>query len=88
MPIYEYFCKKCQNNFEKLLSFGAKAPACPECGNKKTEKRISAPAIHFKGSGFTKSIAPRHAPKKQDTPEKCKNCPKKKTKESKGKKSP
>ena len=30
---------------------GARAPRCPECGGS-TRQLISAPAIHFKGSGW------------------------------------
>lgn len=30
---------------------GARAPRCPECGAA-TKRQISAPAIHFKGSGW------------------------------------
>lgn len=32
MPIYEFECEKCGNRFEELLSAGAEALACPQCG--------------------------------------------------------
>lgn len=53
MPIYEYKCESCGNEFEELQSFDAdvKIP-CPKC--KKNANRIisSGIGIVFKGSGF------------------------------------
>jgi putative FmdB family regulatory protein len=51
MALYEYRCKECQHAFERIQKFGARAPRCPECSGR-TERLISAPAIHFKGSGW------------------------------------
>ena len=52
MPLYEYQCKKCKHRFEKIQSFSdAPIKKCPECGSS-VEKLLSAPAVHFKGSGF------------------------------------
>ena len=51
MALYEYRCKECQHAFERIQKIGARAPRCPEC-NGRTERLISAPAIHFKGSGW------------------------------------
>jgi putative FmdB family regulatory protein len=50
MPIYEYTCKKCENEFELLIR-GAEKAACPECGSARLEKRFSVPAAHTGGSG-------------------------------------
>ncbi|MBP1748902.1 MAG: hypothetical protein H6Q52_1441, partial [Deltaproteobacteria bacterium] len=33
MPIYEYTCRKCGNEFEVII-FGDDTPECPECGAK------------------------------------------------------
>ena len=53
MPLYEYQCKKCKHRFEKIQSFSdAPIKKCPSCGAKAVEKLFSAPAVHFKGSGF------------------------------------
>lgn len=42
MPIYEYVCKDCGNEFEELI-FSVDAPApCPKCGSADTEKLMSA----------------------------------------------
>lgn len=50
MPIYEYYCKKCQHEFEELV-FGDDKPACPKCGATHTEKLMSRPCRHAAGDG-------------------------------------
>ncbi|MBA4418502.1 MAG: FmdB family transcriptional regulator [Syntrophus sp. (in: bacteria)] len=40
MPIYEYKCGKCGNEFEVIV-FGNDMPACPACGNGMPEKKMS-----------------------------------------------
>ncbi|MDI6754162.1 MAG: zinc ribbon domain-containing protein [Thermodesulfobacteriota bacterium] len=51
MPIFEYHCLRCQDDFEKIV-FTAKAEVkCPRCQSKKVNKKISA--FSFKsGSKF------------------------------------
>jgi putative FmdB family regulatory protein len=52
MPLYEYKCKKCGHQFEKIQKFSDKmVKKCPECGGV-VEQMISAPAVQFKGSGW------------------------------------
>jgi len=52
MPLYEYQCKKCKHQFEKLQKFSDKMlKKCPECGGP-IEQMVSAPAVQFKGSGW------------------------------------
>ena len=51
MALYEYVCSSCEHRFERIMKRGARAPRCPECGAT-TKRQISAPAIHFKGSGW------------------------------------
>ena len=52
MPLYEYRCKKCKHRFEKIQKFSDRlVKKCPECGGP-VERPLSAPAVHFKGSGF------------------------------------
>ncbi len=41
MPIYEYNCEKCGDDFE-LLVFRNDEPECPKCGNKELRKKMSA----------------------------------------------
>jgi putative FmdB family regulatory protein len=51
LALYEYACSSCEHRFERIMKRGARAPRCPECGSS-TQRQISAPAIHFKGSGW------------------------------------
>lgn len=52
MPIFEYICQKCQTVSEFILMASDPRPTkCPACGGK-LHKRLSAPAIQFKGSGW------------------------------------
>lgn len=56
MPTYDFTCSTCSSRFEALLPFGGKKrPPCPKCGSRKTEKLITPPTIHFKGTGFFKT---------------------------------
>jgi putative FmdB family regulatory protein len=53
MPIYEFICDSCGHEFERIVSFSAAtAPACPACEASDVKRRMSKPAIHFKGSGW------------------------------------
>ncbi len=52
MPLYEYRCKNCGHQFEKIQSFSApEEKECPVCQGP-VEKLLSASAIQFKGSGW------------------------------------
>ncbi|HLH34476.1 MAG TPA: zinc ribbon domain-containing protein [Alloacidobacterium sp.] len=52
MPLYEYRCKNCSHQFEKIQSFSApEEKVCPACGGE-VERLLSAPAVQFKGSGW------------------------------------
>lgn len=52
MPLYEYRCKNCAHQFEKIQSFSApEEKECPVCQGP-VERLISAPAVQFKGSGW------------------------------------
>lgn len=53
MPIYEFLCRNCGNEFEKILPFSAQTvPHCPQCKSDQVERQMGRPAIHFKGSGW------------------------------------
>lgn len=43
MPIYEYRCRKCQHEFGQLVrsSDDEASLACPKCGRKDLEKKLS-----------------------------------------------
>jgi len=53
MPIYEFKCKKCGLDFEKIFFSSDKEEAvpCPECKSKKTRKLMSTFAGGKSGSG-------------------------------------
>ena len=53
MPLYEYHCNTCGENFEKMVRFSEQelAPECPECKSRDTRKRISL----FAGAGLSSS---------------------------------
>lgn len=55
MPAYDYDCASCGTRFEVVHGVHADPPTiCPVCGSDKIRKAISAPAIHYKGSGWAK----------------------------------
>lgn len=52
MPIYEYECRKCKAYTEAFQKVSDKPlTKCRKCGGR-LEKKLSAPAIQFKGSGW------------------------------------
>lgn len=43
MPIYEYHCRSCGENFSLIQKMNAKEETtCPSCGSTDVEKKISA----------------------------------------------
>jgi putative FmdB family regulatory protein len=53
MPLYEYECSLCGNRFELIQRFvDAPAETCVACGKGPVRKLLSAPAFHFKGTGW------------------------------------
>jgi putative FmdB family regulatory protein len=50
MPIYEFCCNECGQNFERLV-FGAEKPECPACNSLKVNRLMSACGFISKGSG-------------------------------------
>lgn len=59
MPTYQYRCKQCGNEFEKVQSFSDDStPKCTSCGTrskKNISKVFGQVGISFKGSGFYKN---------------------------------
>lgn len=52
MPIYEFECRKCGAHLEVMQKISDKPPVkCRKCGGR-LERKLSAPAIQFKGSGW------------------------------------
>jgi putative FmdB family regulatory protein len=49
MPIYEYHCRQCANEFELLVLKGSPAPACPSCQSEDLEQLLSGFAVSSEG---------------------------------------
>lgn len=62
MPIFEYRCQGCGQEFETLVRTGT-VPACPACKSETLERMISVPAVK---SDSTHALALKAA-KKRDT---------------------
>lgn len=52
MPLYEYRCRKCGAEFEKIRKFSdPHLTKCEKCGGQ-LERLLSSPAFKFKGTGW------------------------------------
>jgi putative FmdB family regulatory protein len=52
MPIYEYRCKKCNDQIEVFQKLSDKPPTkCKRCGGR-MEKQFSRTSVQFKGEGW------------------------------------
>ena len=60
MPIYEYTCRDCELDFERLV-LGRTTPTCPECESENLERRLSLPRVK---SSSTHDLAMRAAKKR------------------------
>ncbi len=54
MPIYEYTCRKCGEEFEKLVLAAGGKVVCPKCSSARVGRRMSAFAAKT-SAGFTPS---------------------------------
>ena len=45
MPIYEYRCEHCSNEFETLVMRRTETVTCPSCGGERLTKLLSAHAV-------------------------------------------
>jgi putative FmdB family regulatory protein len=64
MPIFEYACNACGNNFEKLVRQSDAAPECPSCHGHSLTKKLSTFAAVTGGNG----------PSFNDMPASCGSC--------------
>lgn len=68
MPLYDYDCLACGRRIEVIHGVYAPGPShCPNCGSGPLKKAISAPAVHFRGTGWAKRdrrTAPSSGPSK------------------------
>jgi putative FmdB family regulatory protein len=65
MPIFEYRCSACGNQFELLIRHDNKTAACPACDSKKVEKQLSLPAVKSSGTHEKAMRAAKKRDKKQ-----------------------
>ena len=52
MPLYEYRCERCSNEFEVLVRRSDTAICCPSCGSNEASKKVSRSSFHLKGTGW------------------------------------
>ncbi len=58
MPIYEYICKNCDNNFEKIILNKEQEILCPKCGSNNIVKKYSVFGFKSKTeSGSSKFVS-------------------------------
>ncbi len=52
MPLYEFRCDECEEEFEKLVRSASAVNEvdCPSCGSRKVTKRMSAFAAQLNGT--------------------------------------
>ncbi|MBI5525867.1 MAG: zinc ribbon domain-containing protein [Deltaproteobacteria bacterium] len=58
MPIFEYHCKKCGNQFEELVFNREEKPPCPKCSSTKVAKQMSTFAHHGGGGNGGGDVGP------------------------------
>ena len=51
MPIFEFVCKECDQEFEELVQ-GTSQPRCPSCESEELEKKLSGFAVAVSGPKF------------------------------------
>ncbi len=59
MPLYEFVCPDCDDNFEKLVRSLAAVEevTCPTCGSKNVRKKISNFASQVRGGSTSSSLS-------------------------------
>ena len=50
MPIWDYTCRACGQQFERLILASSPTPACTACGSTDLERMVSAPAVKSEGT--------------------------------------
>jgi putative FmdB family regulatory protein len=57
MPIFEYKCDDCGNQFEKIVRrAGAEPPACPSCSGEQVKQQLSTFAAHSGNGGSSQDV--------------------------------
>ncbi|MDF1543930.1 MAG: zinc ribbon domain-containing protein [bacterium] len=50
MPLFEYICADCGNEFEELVSSSEQIISCPKCNSHSVERKLSVFAASSSGS--------------------------------------
>ena len=58
MPLYEYTCSSCRQDFELLIR-GSEQAECPRCGGSRLTKLMSVPAAPADGGSNLPMCEPR-----------------------------
>lgn len=67
MPIYEFECSACGHVFDRLQKISDPDPTdCPECGERKIHRRLTAPAFRLSGSGWYETDFKKDGDKKRN----------------------
>ncbi len=62
MPIFEYVCTRCTNQFEELVFGQDETAVCPSCGSTETKKLMSCCRAKVGGVGDDAPAATASAP--------------------------
>jgi len=62
MPTYEYKCRECSHQFERLMTMDSDNPSCPICKGL-SDRLIGASHLRFKGKGFHCTDYNKYSPK-------------------------
>lgn len=54
MPLYEYHCDTCGEDFEEVCKIGCHVDNCPYCGTPKPRRVVSQSSFRLKGGGWEK----------------------------------
>jgi putative FmdB family regulatory protein len=60
MPIFDYQCRQCKNEFEALV-IGKTVPECPACQSKDLEQLLSGFAVSSEGLRLASAAKSRRA---------------------------
>lgn len=76
MPIYEFECQACEAVFDRLQKLSDPDPTeCPECGQPRVRRRLTAPAFRLAGSGWYETDFKKDGDKKRNLAEKADAAP-------------
>lgn len=61
MPLYEFACEKCGNEFEALV-YNGEEPECPQCQGRQLHRNLSLPAAPPTTAGLPMGCDPTLPP--------------------------